>query len=143
MSRGPKPGTRPGHFADPVTTMRLHWGDAAPDWIVALAERCDKVGQAVAAAEVGYSAGVISGALRKTYAGDLSRVELKVRGALMRATVICPVLDEITTGECLEWQAKPFAVTSPRRVKVYLACRRGCPHSRIKTGLKGASDAER
>jgi hypothetical protein len=65
------------------------------------------------------------------YTGDLARVEAKVRGALMGATVVCPILGEIGRDVCLDEQKKPNTGASSIRSKLYRACRAGCPHSRI------------
>ncbi len=54
-----------------------------------------------------------------------------VEGALMGMTVTCPVLQEIPANRCLEIQNQPFAATNPVRVRLYHACRSGCPNSRL------------
>jgi hypothetical protein len=106
-------------------------GGAAPDWIAALAELVDREGLRGAEKRIGYSPAALSNVIRGRYAGDVARVEEKVRGALMGVTVECPVLGEIGRNQCLDWQRKPFAATSSMRVAVYRACRSGCPHSAL------------
>ena len=118
------------------TTMQAKaanaWGDAMPDWIGELADAAEKLGLNACAKRLGYSPSVVSQAIAAKYAGDLTRVETKVRGALMGETVTCPVLGEIGRNQCLDWQGKPRAVTNAVRTRVYRACRSGCPHSRLK-----------
>jgi hypothetical protein len=115
------------------------WGADLPDWIGALAGACDATSQARVAATVGYSAAAISTVLRKCYPGDVGKVERAVRGALMNATVDCPVVGTLAHNECLAHQRAPFAATNVQRVALYRACRGGCPHSSIGRAPKGAA----
>lgn len=74
----------------------------------------------------------ISGVLSGKYKADTKRIEERVRGALMHKTIDCPVLGEISPGQCQDEQCKPFAATNPTRVAVYKACRNGCRFFRRK-----------
>ena len=58
--------------------------------------------------------------------------DLTVISTLMQDAVECPVLGEIPADRCLLEQRKPQAASSPQRLRLYRACRSGCPHSRIK-----------
>jgi len=107
------------------------WGDPLPDWIAALAGECDRTTQKAAGSRIGYSAGVVNAVLKRAYKGDYTAVEQSVRGALMAATVNCPVLGELTTDRCLQQQRQPFAAHNPQRIALWRACRTGCAHSRI------------
>lgn len=111
------------------------WGKAAPDWIVALARAASKTGLATAARGTGYSTATISYVLAKKYSGDLTRVERAVRGALMNATVDCPIVGEIGSNRCLAEQAKNFRGSSAVRTQLYNKCRGigtpRCPHSML------------
>ena len=109
-----------------------------PDWIEALVIEVERTNGARTASRIGYSAGVVSQVLRRTYAGDIGKVEAAIRGALMGETVDCPVLGEIGRDRCLQEQDMPRAATSAVRTRLYTACRSGCPHSRIK-GLDDAA----
>lgn len=131
MNRGPRPNTRPDKpFLDKV---RDAYGEPA-DWLVELARITDTEGLRGAASRIGYSRSAISNVLNGKYArGDLVRVEEMVRGALMAATVDCPVLGEIGRDRCLTEQDEPFRATSAFRAQLYHACRSGCPHARRKT----------
>ena len=117
-----------------VANMRAHWGLHAPDWVVALAEHCDKVGsQNRVAKEIGRSASAISYVLKNAYNADLSKFEQDVRATIMQATVTCPGMsDDIPLAECLDWQRKPYASTNPQRISMYRACRAGCPNSKLE-----------
>ncbi len=115
------------------------WGADMPEWVRELAEYCDRKGSQRAAAEaIGYSVAVVCNVLRRQYGGDMAKVEIAVRGGIMRETVSCPVLGDITKNVCLKNQALPFAITNSQRIRIYRACRSECPHSRIK----GGSDVE-
>jgi len=100
-------------------------------WRETLALQCGQRSQARVAATIGYSAAVVNQVLAGTYKGDLAAVQKAVEGAFMGATVDCPVLGVIPSNRCLEEQRRPFAATSPNRVRLYRACRAGCPNSRI------------
>ncbi|MFT0861672.1 transcriptional regulator [Ancylobacter sp. G4_0304] len=108
---------------------RAGWGDP-PDWIVALADACQRETQTAAAKRLGVSGSQVSHVIGRTYAGRYDRIEELVRGVFMGATVECPVLGEIARHRCLEEQARPFAATSSTRAALFRACRGGCPHSR-------------
>ncbi len=115
-----------------IDTARDAWGATMPDWVRELAEYCDRHGKQSAGAEaIGYSISVVNYVLKNRYPGDLHKVETAVRGAIMRETVACPVIGEITKNVCLKNQAQPFAITNSQRIRVYRACRGGCEHSRI------------
>ncbi len=101
------------------------------EWRERLAEECKRLSQAKVARRIGYSPAVINQVLRGSYKGDLRAVQKAVEGALMGATVQCPILGELPANRCLEIQAQPFAATSPTRVMLHHACRNGCPNSRI------------
>lgn len=129
MKRGPKAG-RPSD-TDFRETARAAWGQLIPDWVEALAQEATRTSGVEVAKRIGYSAAVVSHVLRNAYRGDLERVEAKVRGALMGATVMCPVLGEIGRDRCLDEQKKPFNASSSIRSRLYRACRAGCPNSRL------------
>lgn len=118
------------------------WGGDPPDWIVALAGEADRTTQRDAAGRIGYGVTVINQVLRKNYAGRYDKVEGAVRGALLGAMVHCPGYGcEISRSYCLAEQRLPFAASSPTRVRVFRACRDGCPNYRPPS-KKGDTDAE-
>lgn len=115
-----------------------HWGSDAPDWILAMAEACDRSGQRKVAAAINYSQATISQVLKAAYTGNLIRIEEAVRGAFMGVTVSCPVLGSIGTTDCHEWQKKAsqsLVVTSSHRTHMHRACR-NC--ARFKEGNRYA-----
>lgn len=110
---------------------RAAWGSALPDWVEAMANACDQTSQAKVARAMGYTPAVVSTLIRRTYAADLTNVEKAVRGAFMAATVDCPVLGTISSGQCVREQRASFDSTSHQRVLLFRMCRSGrCPHSR-------------
>lgn len=124
-----------------VEKAREAYGDSLPDWIEELAKFATATSAAAAARRIGLKGAttvsqIISG---KYGAKDWGAIEARVRGALMRETVMCPVLDEITKAHCLDEQAKDFTGTSQARTALYRECRSGCPHSRLKA--EGMADA--
>lgn len=108
------------------------WGAALPDWVRVLAEQCDKEGsQGKVARALGYSSSsIVNQVLGRTNpAVRLDRVEAKVRGVYMKATVACPVIGEISTRDCQDnqKQARSFRASNPLRRALYTACK-GCPN---------------
>lgn len=108
------------------------WGENLPDWVEELASLADQTNLKGAGDRIGYSYGAISAVFSKTYKGDLNAIEDAVRGALMGLNVNCPAQGEIGRDQCLRWQRKPRITSDPTSVRVYRACRSGCPHSRLK-----------
>jgi len=116
-----------------MANVRKCWGEDAPDWIVVLAEECDRTSQARAGQAIGRSGSLVNQVLQHRYPGDLTAVKERVKAAFMAAVVTCPALGEIPTIQCLDHQkhAKAGNRGSSFRVTLYRACRADCPHSRI------------
>ncbi len=113
-----------------TATALSHWGDHPPEWVLVLAENCDRISQPVAAQRIGMTTSVISDTLRNKYKGRVDRVRERVMGAFMGKTVDCPVLgDDLARDTCLEKQKLPFAATNPERVRLFRMCPT-CPHFR-------------
>lgn len=127
MNRGPQSGRA---AADHVTRANIAWGNP-PEWIIALAEACNKTNQSAVARRLNYSVATVSLLLSNTYRGDLDKLEGMVRGILMAETLLCPALGAIARNACFDWQQKPFDTTNSHRVRMYQACRNSCPHSRV------------
>ncbi|MGA9722692.1 MAG: helix-turn-helix transcriptional regulator [Candidatus Binatus sp.] len=100
--------------------------------IARLRAECERTSQTAVAKLIGYSPTVVNRILKGNYEGDAAAVQKAIEGALMGATVMCPVLREIAANRCLEIQGQPFAATNPTRVALFKACRSGCPHSRLQ-----------
>jgi hypothetical protein len=116
---------------DQLSKALAAWGPDMPDEVLALATACrDRTSRAVAA-QLGYSDAVVSHVLASKYPGDLAKVFVKIRGALMGETVMCPVLAEIGRDRCLSEQATPFAATNSTRARLYHACKT-CPNRQQK-----------
>ena len=101
------------------------------DWLEMLREECERTSQEAAGRRIGYSGSTVNQVLAGKYKGDLRAIEKAVSGALMSAVVECPVLGSLATNRCIEEQRRPLVSTNPLRVRLYKACRAGCPHSRI------------
>lgn len=107
------------------------WNDQAPDWVQALASACDQMGGHVPAARAcGLSRATVSMICRNTYPRDARSVEAKVRGALLAATVDCPVLGELRRDRCVAHQGRRLENlgASPMNVQLYRACQ-ACPNN--------------
>lgn len=136
MNRGPMPNSRPKGPSFHEKAIAAH-GENAPEWLIELAQLADREGLGGAEKRIGYSRSAISTVINGKYSGDVRRVEEMVRGALMAATVDCPVLGDIGRDRCLNEQEQPFRATSNFRVRLFHACRSGCPHA----GTKSPEDA--
>ncbi len=104
------------------------------DWVAVLRTQCENSSQIAVSKELGYSPAVINQVLKGSYKGDTATVGMTVKGRYMAQQVNCPVVGEIATHICLNYQKQPFAAINPLRVQLYKACRAGCPHSRIGGG---------
>lgn len=114
----------PAEAVTNVAKARGRWGAAAPEWVIVMAEICDRVGQTATAKKLGVSTTVISQALSNTYPSPLTALERRVRGELMNETVRCPVLGDLTKRRCMDEQTKPYAATNALRVELRRACPR-------------------
>jgi len=83
--------------------------------------------------KLGLSRTLISQVCNQKYPGDLARVQTLVEGTLMGHTVTCPILGEIPVHQCLAHQRKSASEvgSSPMEIKLWKACRSGCPHSQL------------
>jgi len=109
------------------------------EWIKVLAEACTKTSQSRVSVRLRQpdnfpSPSAINQVLKGKYKGRTERLKALVEGVYMRRTVTCPVSDEISSDTCEENQSRPFINTNPIRVRLFKACRGGCPHSRLEKG---------
>lgn len=105
----------------------------SPAWIEVLRAECGRSGQKKTANRLGVSAAQVNQVLKGAYKGNPAKLEQRVRGELMRETVRCPVLGEINTRRCLDEQVRPLSLGNRIQVRVYRACRGGCPNYREKS----------
>lgn len=100
----------------------------SPDALDALQRAVRHFGtQARVAVELGISAAAVNQALQGKYRGDVDGIEQRIRGALMQVTVVCPVLGELSTKDCLDEQRRKVVFTNPLRVRLARACKT-CPN---------------
>ncbi|PKR90898.1 transcriptional regulator [Pleomorphomonas diazotrophica] len=129
MNRGPIPGRSKTDF---VAALRARVGEPE-DWLLVLAEEATRTGLNALAMRIKVSAGTLSAVLSGTYGAKPDRVREAVRGALMGVTVECPALhQEIGRETCIKHQRTPLSTASPSSVRLYHACRNGCPHATIE-----------
>jgi len=101
------------------------------EWLAVLRKQCEQNSQKMVGMQIGYSNAVVNQVLKGTYKGDLNRVESSVKGAFMNEMVACPVVGDVATHICLDYQKKKYSSINPLRVQLYRACRNGCPHSKL------------
>lgn len=97
-------------------------------WFVALQQAVANESQAKVASKCGISPTAVNQVLKGTYPGNINNVAEKVSGALLEHSVICPVLDVITTDICAAERNKPFNPVNPKRVHLYRSCQT-CKHN--------------
>ena len=122
MNRGPMPNSRPSGPCFLDKAIAAH-GEEVPDWIAELANLADREGLSGAEKRIGYSRSAISTVINGKYTGDVARVEDMVRGALMAATVECPVLGDMARNVCMDWQKRPYSDASALHIRMNRACR--------------------
>jgi DNA-binding XRE family transcriptional regulator len=88
----------------------------------------DGISQAEIARRLDVSDGTVSNALKGKYIGDVDKLAERIRGELLKQTVACPVLGEITSRTCQDERAKPLHFANPLRVRMFRACK-ACPHN--------------
>ena len=105
-------------------------------WLIVLREQVNARSQSRVAAELSVSKTMISQVLNGKYPADPADLRRKVEGHYLHRTVTCPVLGVIPVHECEAHQQREFSATNPQRVRLYRACRSGCPHSRLEASAK-------
>jgi len=114
-----------------MAVVRAAWGDSAPEEVVALAQACIEFGtQTQVARKIGYSSSVVSSVLNRKYKGSHPGVYAAIRASFMRTSIACPILGAIAGADCAENQRMTDPV-SAKDVRVFRACREGCPHSSL------------
>lgn len=109
-------------------------GAECPPWIMALAVAVDKCGFVRPVAErIGYSHSAVSAVINGSYPGNLAKIQTAVTSCLMGNEVTCPVLGKIKAEKCNGIQRRTTLMASdPTAVKLWRACRKGCPNSGVK-----------
>ena len=85
-------------------------------------------GQSAVARSLGYSAAVVNQVIHGKYRGRIENVLSRVSEVYGTGTVDCPVMGKITLRRCAAERKKPFAATSPQRVRLYQACKSCTAH---------------
>ena len=80
-------------------------------------------GQSAVARALAYSTSAISQVLNGKYKGSLDHILERAAAVYGTDPVACPVMGKISRQRCEAERQKPFAVSSPQRVKLYRACR--------------------
>ncbi|WP_087022479.1 helix-turn-helix domain-containing protein [Thaumasiovibrio subtropicus] len=103
------------------------------DWKEALRQELEHSGKSLnaLAKELNVSSSKLSQVVRGIYPGKDDDLKLAVMGKLMRQTVTCPVKGAIPINVCDAYQKQPFSSANRERVRLYRACRNGCPYSSL------------
>lgn len=87
-----------------------------------LRRQCEEMGQSAVARQLDYSASAISQILGGKYKGNLKAVLNRVEEVFGQTMIKCPLLGNISLGDCSFNRRRPFAATNPMRVKLYREC---------------------
>lgn len=114
---------------DNVARAKDAWGDELPNWVLKMAEDCNRTSQSKVGRRLGVSASLVSQTISRKYPGDMTRIRELAQGEYERATVPCPVLGEIAPLACRRWQAKAerLRTGNNQNARMFRACRI-CPH---------------
>ena len=104
-------------------------------WLDELRRHVDDSSLGVVASEMGLSKATISLVLNGKYNGDMVRIQNLVESVYMGHTVTCPVLGEIPKHKCLAHQSTKHVGSTPNAIRLWKACRSGCPSSQLKERL--------
>lgn len=110
---------------------RAAWRSDLPDWIEALAIAADATSQNAMARVTGYSSATLSGAIGRTYEGNMTAVEERIRATVMAEMIVCPCIGDTSLAQCFEWReqaAKPFRSISSLHIMMRRACN-ACPRN--------------
>nr|WP_192867674.1 helix-turn-helix transcriptional regulator [Thaumasiovibrio occultus] len=101
------------------------------DWMDVLRQEAKYSGKSLnaLAKQLGVSSSKLSQVLRGIYPGQTEDLRIAVMGQLMDQTVNCPVRGAIRLDECAAQQKQPFSTANRERIRLYRACRSGCPHA--------------
>ena len=113
------------------------WGEDLPAWVRVLATAADQESMRNVAERLRYSSAVVSQVINRKYAGSLEAVQKAVEGAFLDVHVPCPVLGVLPLQQCLENQRRPRCGGNPTLIRLWRACRSGCPNSLIKSAGGG------
>lgn len=114
------------------------WG-TPPDWVVVLADACDRTSQARVARRLQLNSGYVSYALRCENPQYHGPVEDAVRGVLMGETVHCPALDEaLDQAICARHRKSRIRPIGPVQKRL----RATCPTCIHNTTRKETDDAQ-
>lgn len=97
--------------------------EAIKDRMALLRNAVNEHGQAAVARALKYSASAVNQALHGKYRGSLDNLLQRVTEVYGSGTVKCPVMGSISIQRCAAERRKPFAASSPQRVRLYMACR--------------------
>jgi methylphosphotriester-DNA--protein-cysteine methyltransferase len=114
-----------------VDMARAAWGEHGPEWVLRLAEACDRHSQTEIAERLRLSPSTVNAVLRNRYGADTTAIELRVRGRLMDDLLLCPALGVMWVDLCADHQDKAASRvgTSSMRLRMRDACR-ACPKGR-------------
>lgn len=111
-----------------LLVARASWGEAIPEWVVALAGACDRDNQTRVAQRLGYSPSAVNSILKRSYKGNSKHIQRAVEDGLMQAEVMCPFFGVLLRARC-------DAYRSGMGLAVVRRSCRGCQHNTSRQDL--------
>lgn len=111
-----------GNVNNNRTKALAAWGVDAPQWVLVLAEACDRTNQRAVARQLDKSSGYVSRLINNSYAGSLTEAEQLVRATLSAVEVVCPLYGQMPLKTCIRnrrrtksvnWMHAQFAQSCP------------------------------
>ncbi|MGL5391787.1 MAG: hypothetical protein ACRDA8_10535 [Shewanella sp.] len=97
-------------------------------WLAMLQLQVKTLGQRTVAEQLSLSTTTISQVCNEKYPGDMARIQALVESVYLDKQVHCPVLGDIPWHQCQQHQKNHYT-GNPQKLRLYKACRSGCPHS--------------
>lgn len=111
---------------------RLAWGDTMPDWILRMAQECDRTNQRSVADRIGQSNATVSKLINRKYAGSMMEMEQQVRATFCDDRVDCPAFGSIPLASCIRNRRRKTPAVNAMQRAFDRHCP-GCPFNSDRT----------
>jgi hypothetical protein len=104
-------------------------------WLDELKQQVESTSLATAAHAMGVSKTAISLLLAEKYGADTSKMQALVESVFMGHKIDCPILGSLPKHKCKQHQHCTHVGSQPQQIRLWKACRSGCPHSQLNERL--------
>jgi len=85
--------------------------------------KVDELGQAEVGRRIGKSSSAICQLYHDNYQADPASLLRRFEEEFCNSTVMCPAMGKITLKRCSDERNTPLSASSPRRIRMHLACK--------------------